>query len=78
MEQQNTQNLSSEIEIRKNKLKNLKEQNIIPYIEKFDRTATLQQAKTMEDGEQVSVCGRITFRRIMKSHFCKSRFLCIW
>lgn len=63
--EQNTQNLSSEIEIRKAKLKKLKEQNIIPYIEKFDRTATLKEAKTMEDGKKVSVCGRITFRRIM-------------
>jgi len=65
MEQNNTQNLSSEIEIRKEKLRKLKDQNIIPYIEKFERTATLQQAKTMEDGQKVSVCGRITFRRIM-------------
>ena len=46
-------------------MKNLKEQNVIPYIEKFDRTATLLEAKGMEDGKKVSVCGRITFRRIM-------------
>lgn len=59
------QTLSSEIDIRKEKVKKLKEQGIIPYIEKFDRTCTLKDAKTMEDGEKVSVCGRITFRRIM-------------
>ncbi|MBQ9792598.1 MAG: lysine--tRNA ligase [Clostridia bacterium] len=59
------QTLSSEIDIRKEKVKKLKEQGVIPYIEKFDRTCTLKDAKTMEDGEKVSVCGRITFRRIM-------------
>ena len=59
------QTLSSEIDIRKEKVRKLKEQGVIPYIEKFDRTCTLKDAKTMEDGENVSVCGRITFRRIM-------------
>lgn len=59
------QNLSSEIDIRKEKVRKLKEQGIIPYVEKFDRTCTLKEAKTMEDGQKVSVCGRITFRRIM-------------
>ena len=59
------QTLSSEIDIRKEKVRKLKEQGVIPYIEKFDRTCTLKDAKTMEDGEKVSVCGRITFRRIM-------------
>jgi len=59
------QNLSSEIDIRKEKVKKLKEQGVIPYVEKFDRTCTLKEAKTMEDGQKVSVCGRITFRRIM-------------
>ena len=59
------QNISSEIEIRRGKVKKLKEQGIIPYVEKFDRTCTLKQAKETADGEKVSVCGRITFRRIM-------------
>jgi len=37
----------------------------VPYVEKFERTNTLLEAKSLEDGSQVSVCGRITFRRIM-------------
>ena len=63
--EEKVQNLSSEIDIRKEKVKKLKEQGVIPYIEKFDRTCTLKDAKEMEDGKNVSVCGRITFRRIM-------------
>ena len=63
--EEKVQNLSSEIDIRKEKVRKLKEQGVIPYIEKFDRTCTLKDAKEMEDGKNVSVCGRITFRRIM-------------
>ena len=63
--EEKTQNLSSEIDIRKDKIRRLKEQNSIPYKEKFNRTCTLLEAKQMADGEKVSVCGRITFRRIM-------------
>ena len=65
MEENNTQNLSSEIDIRKEKVSKLKQQGVIPYVEKFDRTCTLKQAKKLEDGNQVRVAGRITFRRIM-------------
>lgn len=63
--EEKVQNLSSEIEVRKAKVKKLKEQGTIPYVEKFDRTCTLKEAKETADGENVSVCGRITFRRIM-------------
>ncbi len=63
--EEKVQNLSSEIDIRREKIKKLKEQGVIPYKEKFDRTCTLKQAKSMDDGSKVSVCGRITFRRIM-------------
>jgi len=63
--EEKVQNLSSEIDIRKEKVKKLKEQGVIPYIEKFDRTCTLKEAKGMEDGKVVSVCGRITSRRLM-------------
>ena len=58
-------NLSSEIEVRKAKVRKLKEEGKIPYVEKFDRTCTLKQARELEDGKHVRVCGRITFRRIM-------------
>jgi lysyl-tRNA synthetase class 2 len=60
-----TQNLSSEIDIRKEKVEKLKAENVIVYKEKFDRTNTLLEAKSLPDGTKVRVCGRITFRRIM-------------
>lgn len=65
MEEKNTQNLSSEIDIRKEKVCKLKQTGIVPYVEKFDRTCTLREAKQLEDGNNVKVAGRITFRRIM-------------
>ncbi len=58
-------NLSSEEDIRKEKIRKLKEQNEIVYKEKFVRTNTLLETKSLNDGEKVFVCGRITFRRIM-------------
>ncbi len=60
-----TQNLSSEIDIRKNKIKTLKDKGVVVYADKFDRTHTLFEAKNLPDGEKVRVCGRMTFRRVM-------------
>lgn len=60
-----TQNLSSEIDVRKQKIKQLKDSGKVVYAEKFDRTHTLLEAKNLEDGTLVKVCGRMTFRRIM-------------
>ena len=60
-----TQNLSSEIDIRKNKVKELKEKGIIVYKDSYKRTHRLIEAKNLSDGEKVRVCGRITFRRVM-------------
>lgn len=59
------QNLSSEIDIRKAKVAKLKEDGKIPYVQKYDRSCTLKQARELADGTHVRVCGRITFRRIM-------------
>ena len=61
----NTQNLSSEVDIRKDKIRKLKEEGKIVYAEKFDRTHKLCEAKNLPDGTKVRVCGRMTFRRIM-------------
>ncbi len=61
----NIQNLSSEVDIRKDKVRKLKEEGIIVYAEKFDRTHKLVEAKSLPDGTKVRVCGRMTFRRIM-------------
>jgi lysyl-tRNA synthetase, class II len=60
-----TQNLSSEIDIRKNKIATLKNEGVVVYADKFDRTHTLFDAKKLEDGTNVKVCGRMTFRRVM-------------
>lgn len=58
-------NLSNEVDIRKEKVRTLKNEGKIVYAEKFDRTHKLIEAKNLEDGTKVKVCGRITFRRIM-------------
>ena len=57
------ENLYKEVDIRANKIKELKEMGINPYAEKFEETHTISIARTLEDGEKVSVAGRITFRR---------------
>ncbi len=57
--------LSSEIDIRKAKISFLKESNIIPFVDKFERTHTIKEARTLEEGSKVKIAGRIIFRRIM-------------
>ncbi|MBQ7351707.1 MAG: lysine--tRNA ligase [Clostridia bacterium] len=56
-------NLYKEVDIRANKIKELKEMGINPYAEKFEETHTISQARTLKEGDKVSVAGRITFRR---------------
>ena len=58
-------NLSNEVDIRREKIKQLKQSGVVVYKEKFDRTHTITQARNLTDGEFVKVCGRIMFRRIM-------------
>ena len=66
------QELSNEIDIRKDKIKQLKESGEIAYKEKFERTHLLKEVKNQELGTLVKVAGRIIFRRIMgKFGFCK-------
>ena len=57
------ENLYKEVDIRANKIKELKEMGINPYAEKFDETHTISQAREAGIGERVSVAGRIVFRR---------------
>ena len=64
MEQTQTQNLSSEIDIRKAKINALIEKGEIPYKAKFERTCTIKEARE-KVGEKVKVSGRIVFRRVM-------------
>ena len=57
-------NASSEIEVRKNKIKALKESGEIVYKAKFERTATIAEARE-KVGEKVKIAGRMIFRRVM-------------
>jgi len=60
-----TQNLSSEIDVRRNKIEQLKASGEIPYKEKFERTHTIEEARKLPLGSKVRICGRMTFRRVM-------------
>ena len=59
------QKLSTEVDIRKEKIKILKENKINPYASKFETNCTIKDALTKEDGQKVKIAGRIIFRRIM-------------
>ncbi len=65
MENNNIQNLSSEFDIRKEKINSLQNAGEIVYKEKFDRTHTIEEARELAEGTAVRVAGRIVFRRIM-------------
>lgn len=58
------QTLSSEVDIRRKKIEDLKEMGEIPFKSKFDCSCTIEEARN-KVGEKVSVAGRIVFRRIM-------------
>ena len=65
--------LSNEIDIRKQKIEELRKMGEIPYKEKFERTCTIHEARE-KLGEHVKIAGRIVFRRIMgKFGFCQIR-----
>lgn len=69
MEQQN----SSEIEVRRQKIDELRKMGEIPYKEKFERTCTIEEARK-KLGQKVKIAGRMVFRRIMgKFGFCQIR-----
>lgn len=64
--------LNSEFEVRKEKLKNMQKKEKVAYAEKFDRDIELSEAKNLEDGKNVSVCGRIiSYRDFGKFAFIK-------
>ena len=60
---QEEQNLYKEVDIRANKIKELKAMGINPYSDKFDLTHTITEARSAEIDSSVSVAGRIIFRR---------------
>lgn len=59
------QELSSEVDIRKQKIIELIENNQNPYKEKFDRTHKIIEARGLKEGAKVKVAGRIVFKRVM-------------
>ncbi len=67
------ENISSEVDIRRQKIDELKKAGEIPYKEKFERTCTIAEARG-KIGQKVKIAGRIVFRRIMgKFGFCQIR-----
>jgi len=60
---QEEQNLYKEVDIRANKIKELKAMGINPYADKFDLSHTITEARKAEIDSSVSVAGRIIFRR---------------
>ena len=67
------ENLSNEIDVRKQKIQELRDMGEIPYKEKYERTCTIHEARE-KLGEHVKIAGRIVFRRIMgKFGFCQIR-----
>ena len=62
---ENNNNLSAEVDIRREKIKSLKNAGVIVYKDKFDRTHKISEARKLEDGARVRICGRMMFRRVM-------------
>lgn len=58
-------NILDERQVRLQKLEQIKESGINPYPEKFDKTNSLLEAKSLKEGTKVSVAGRIMTKREM-------------
>jgi lysyl-tRNA synthetase class 2 len=58
------QDLYKEADIRKHKIKTLKEQGKIVYKDRFERTHKIVEAPTLQEGQKVKVAGRVVARRI--------------
>ena len=63
MEQNNTENLYKEVDIREKKIKDLKAMGITPYAAKFDETHNITETRQLNDGDRTAVAGRMIFRR---------------
>lgn len=57
--------LYKEVDIRKEKIKNLKESGVNPYADRFECDTTIEKARGMEIGSWVKVAGRIVSKRVM-------------
>lgn len=58
------QNLSTELEVRTQKIKNLQADGHIVYKDKFERTCRIGEARE-KLGQRVKICGRVIFKRVM-------------
>ncbi len=54
---------ADEVRARREKILAMKENGLIAYKDKYDRTHTIEQARTLNDGDKCRVCGRIVGRR---------------
>lgn len=54
-----------EFEVRRNKLDEMNKTGDIPYKSKFERTHTLLEARNLEMGTHVALCGRLVSKRVM-------------
>ena len=54
---------ADEVNARKEKILAMKENGLIPYKDKFDRTHTILEARSLNDGDKCRICGRVTGRR---------------
>lgn len=67
------ENLSNEVDIRRQKIEELKKMGEIPYKEKYERSCTITEARE-KVGQKVKIAGRMVARRIMgKFGFCQVR-----
>lgn len=64
MENENL-DLYKEVDIRREKIHQLKEEGINPYAERYECTNSLSSARELEVGSKVSVAGRLIFKRVM-------------
>lgn len=64
MEQNLEENLYKEVDIRAKKISDLKAMGVNPYVSKFDVTHSILQARELNDGDALTLAGRMTFRRV--------------
>lgn len=62
-EQQIAEREANEVKARREKIMAMKENGLIAYKDKFDRTHTIAEARQLNDGDKCRVCGRVTGRR---------------
>ncbi len=60
----NLKNLSKETDIRQAKIDVLKDNGVNPYAPKFDQTHSISEVLKCQDGDKVSVGGRVIFKRV--------------